>query len=203
MTIIDTVYDKNPVLAKLLYMQALTGLRYSDCSWLRYDDFYDEKGKFVAEFDVIQQKVYHKVLTHLIQKKPETPLHELEAKAKKKARHTIHVMPAMKEIVQEQHEIYPNDEFLFANRHHKSEGLPMNIRSANKILNAVKQELNINFALGTHSFRKWFATALAETQPWYVVKDALGQSSINSTIPYVVSKDADIKNAISDLNMKY
>lgn len=57
--ILDCLWEKNPVLSLTSSLSAMTGLRYSDASWMRYSDFYDDLGNFRTSLKVCQQKTFN------------------------------------------------------------------------------------------------------------------------------------------------
>ncbi len=199
--VIDAVYAKNRIVAHSLHMQSLTGLRYSDVSVLIWSDFYD--GKVINKsFDVIQQKVYHMVFTRLtltgVAKK------EADRKAKEKANVTVYINKAIINLLEDIAVLNPNitgQELLFANKHKRSGGTALAIRSVNKILGQVKAELELNYTLGTHSFRKYLALNLLNNNANIAeIRDLLGHNNVKSTDSYLHSFSGNLGNLIDKLN---
>ncbi|UJF18102.1 site-specific integrase [Vibrio sp. SS-MA-C1-2] len=113
--------------------------------------------------------------------------------AKKRSSVTIYITKQVIDVIEETKYLNRNNEFMFANHHHHSAGLPMNIRSANDILRDVGEKLKLD-ALGTHSMRHYYAESLIRSGANPVqVKDLLGQRSLNSTQVYLSTQDEELK----------
>ncbi|UJF18101.1 hypothetical protein L0B53_13870 [Vibrio sp. SS-MA-C1-2] len=63
-SILLQVEMKNEILSLILKMQAITGLRFSDASWLRFDDVIEDN-RYKDKFIVYQQKLFNSALTRL------------------------------------------------------------------------------------------------------------------------------------------
>lgn len=184
--ILDAVWQKNPTLCLCFSMQALTGLRYSDCSWLMYSDFFDDKGRFKKSFQICQQKSYR---IRMAQKDKEV---DAEA-AFRKSLVTVYNNEAIKEIVNDCKHLNKNSALLFPNSRSRAidengevVDRPMSVRSADYHLKQIKDELNLDFELGTHSWRKFFALMLLrDNTPIEQIRDLLGHDNIVSTNSYL------------------
>ncbi|WP_105903550.1 site-specific integrase [Vibrio gangliei] len=210
--IFDEVYKQNETLYQIFHMAALTGLRFSDASWLTVEDFYDnEVGKFVDSFSLSQQKTCNMAITRLTKKRlkekgvdqlSEAEIKAIESRAKKGSMVTIFVNDEMREIVQnvmDKRKITAG--LLFPNKHHFSENLPISTNGANNILKKVKLKLGLNYPLSTHSFRKFFANAVMRggCTP-EKVRDLLGQKSLDATTLYVSSEEEELRSAVGQLS---
>ncbi|MBD1577840.1 tyrosine-type recombinase/integrase [Vibrio sp. S11_S32] len=216
--IYDFVFDRNPSVARTFYMSALTGLRYSDCSWLMFSDFISENSnKFKPHFDVIQQKTYNMALTRLKNKHikdngldsknvdiSDDIVDKLKSIAAKKAKHTVYINEEIEFLVQEiiserKWKKVPENgkDFLFANDHHHSDGLPVCTNGANQHLAKAKTHLKLDYPLGTHSFRKYFAnTIISYGGDAVKLRDLLGQKSLDATTLYVNSTQEELASLI-------
>jgi integrase len=200
--ILDALYDRNPLLGLCCEMSAMTGLRYSDASWLRYDDFYDENGCFVESLTVCQQKVFNMRIG-----RKEKPLPE--NLAFRKSNVTVYTNSEIQRIVEDTRAFSNGSEYLFANKRSRVTlptgeiiDRPMSVESAAEHHNAVKKQLNITWALGTHSWRKYFASLLVKNGATVEkIRDLLGQTSLVSTNAYLVSFSNDLKNHVNQLSL--
>ncbi|WP_434999979.1 tyrosine-type recombinase/integrase (plasmid) [Vibrio scophthalmi] len=199
--VLDVLYDINKVLGLTCRMQSLTGLRYSDASYLKYSDFYDADGLFRSRFNLIQQKTYRMRL-----KRFELKHERLATKAEKqmlarKSRVCVYTNKAIRNIVDEAAILNPPDlrSYLFENK--RSKGKPMTVESANEHHRNVKRELHLEgINLSTHSWRKYFsATFLASGGSIYELRDLLGHSDIKSTDKYLMSFSDRLKKLIENL----
>lgn len=198
--IIDELYQRNPLLALTASMSALTGLRYSDASWLKFSDFRNEFGQWKESFDVCQQKTFNMRLARGASR----------ADAYRESIVRIYLNDAIKEIVDECKQLSCSTEFLFANsrssiRTEEGEIIhrPMDIRSANYHHEAVRKKLKLDFAFGTHSWRKYFAKKLLNKNGVTLdqVRDCLGQSSLTSTNHYLVTFDDELSAPIGTMHL--
>lgn len=135
-------------------MSALTGLRYSDASWLTFDDFVDQSGEYREHIDICQQKPYRMRIGRGIE-----PSVAFRASTVR-----IFVNDGFKEIIEECRIHSCSETLLFANsrstyRSPDGDGYerPMAVQSANWHHEKVKTKLRIDYPLGTHSWRKYFA----------------------------------------------
>jgi len=182
--IFDALWDINPVLSLCSQMQAVTGLRYSDASWLKYSDFINDDGSYKDCVDVIQQKVFN-----MIMYSKKTPV----AEAVRKSTVRVFVNDSVKEIVAECQQINANSEYLFANKKsvyldgdNVKQDRPMSVQSASEHHATVQKKLRLNYELGTHSWRAFFAMSLLNKGAEVLdVRDMLGHLSITSTNSYL------------------
>ncbi|MDK9790657.1 site-specific integrase [Vibrio sp. D431a] len=199
--IIHNLRSRNIFLAYTLEMQALTGLRYSDCSCLKFTDFYRNE-EFVDSFVIYQQKIFYNKVTRLTKKGEKTEAEILRA-AFEASKVLIYTNERIKQIVEECKVFNGHREFLFANSHHRSKGRPMDIRNADYHLKKVETDLKLNFNLGTHSFRKIFALKLlANNVTLEKIRDLLGQKSLTSTSKYLSTIDVELQAVVSELSYK-
>lgn len=205
--VIDDIYERNSILSYCLMMQALTGLRYSDCSQLMFDDFY-RNGKFVDKFSVIQQKTFGSRVTKRVRKiereSGKSIGKEDYAKIVRKAAAESTVVVFLNDSVKELVEVCKREqvcsEYLFANKNPKSKGLPMDIRNAEYHLRKTESNLELNYQLRTHSFRKCFSLKLIKLKvSILVIRDLLGHANIATTNAYLSSFDGEVADIISDL----
>ncbi len=200
--IFDRLHEYNPRLALTSQLSSLTGLRYSDCSWLKYDDFYDEYGNFKSSFSVCQQKTFGMRIG-----RKKNPLNEDEAFRKSLC--TVYTSPEIEELVEESRFFSNGSEFLFANPRSKKVldngqviERPMSVESASEIHKKVQDDLKLDFKLGTHSWRKFFALMLIQQGATVVeIRDLLGQDSLASTNAYLEPILDVLKNHISNLSL--
>ncbi len=196
--ILDAVYVRNPILSYNLHMQALTGLRYSDASWLMFDDFFQHK-QWVDRFTVIQQKIFNMQMGRLAKKG--VPEKEAVSIATQKAQVTIFVNDEIKTLVEKCRLFNANSPYLFANKNPKSQGYAMDIRNAEYHLRHVEKELALNFPLRTHSFRKLFAVKLIQQGATIEkIRDLLGQKSLESTNKYLSTLDQTLLTLVDNLH---
>lgn len=198
-SIVSAVEARSPVLALTIMMQALTGLRYSDASWLRFDDFY-RNGHFVDSFSVYQQKTYNMKRT-LLKKKGIVDNQIIHSRCMEASKVVIYTNDQIEKVVIRCKRIPPDSPYIFANDHQLSELNPMNIRNAEYHLKRVENELGINFLLRTHSFRKLFALKLISTGVSIEkIRDLLGQKSLESTNKYLSTIGSELKTLVSSVN---
>ncbi|BBM67897.1 hypothetical protein VA249_45430 (plasmid) [Vibrio alfacsensis] len=197
--IIDELYERNPLLGLTASMSALTGLRYSDTSWLKFSDFIDSHGNWVHSFDLCQQKTYN------MRCSKEDVDKDL---AYKDSLVRVYVNDSIKEIVEECRYLSSSDEFLFANSRSsiKQDGIliprPMSIQSANWHHAKVSNKLKLDFPLGCHSWRKYFAKKLIKKGITIEkIRDLLGQSSLQSTNHYLSTFDEELAPVISEMDL--
>jgi integrase len=206
--IFDELWDINPVLSLCSQIQALTGLRYSDASWLRFDDFMAKNGEgFVENFIVIQQKVFN-MLSH--KKSPiEAENQHIEAEAIKSSSVRIYINKAIRKIVTECRIVNPDSEYLFANKRSAfidGQGdlisRPMSVFSAARYHLLVANKLKLDFPLGTHSWRKYYAKLLLDKGANVVdVRDLLGHLSLNSTNSYLHTFDDALHPLVNKIHL--
>lgn len=197
--ILDRLWEINPLLSLTCSMSALSGLRYSDCSWLRYDDFFTAGGRSKPHFDLIQQKPYRMRIANGVE----------TAEAERKSKVRIYVNQEMLEIVEETRFHSKSEDFLFANGRsalRESDGTiihrPMAVESAAAHLAKVGKELDLSYTLGTHSFRKYFVRLLIQQGATIEkIKDLLGQSSLQSTNHYLHTFDNELAPIIEKISL--
>lgn len=200
--ILDRLYERSPTLALCSQISALTGLRYSDASWLTYDDFYDEHGNFKPFFTLCQQKPFRMRVGR--KDKPMTT-----AEAFKKSSVTIYTNEDIQNIVEETRRFSCGGGFLFSNARSRKtleDGTvierPMSVVSADWHHQQVKKELRLSYTLGTHSWRKFFALLLVKNGATVEkIRDLLGQSSLISTNAYLHSFSGDLQEHIKGLSL--
>lgn len=198
--IIDELYERNPLLALTSSMSALTGLRYSDASWLKFSDFQDEFGNWKDSFDVCQQKTYR---MRIARNKDNV------SGAYNASLVRIFLNEDIKEIVEECRMLSCSEVFLFANKRSRvvdEEGCtidrPMDIRSANYHHDKVRKKLELNYSLNTHSWRKYFAKKMIQKGATLEkVRDFLGQSTLNSTNHYLSTFDEELAPIIGEMRL--
>lgn len=183
--ILDECYKISPILSYTFEFQAVTGLRYSDASQIEYNELLDKNGEFKSEIHVIQIKKFN-----ILKNKPKY-IDNLKL-AKRKATIKIAVNDNIKRIVEEVQTFTKDHQYLFSNpktlqRADMGKGFaPTGIRSANRLLNRVREKLNLSYHLNTHSFRKYFAQSLLENGASIAqIRDLLGQDDISSTNLYL------------------
>lgn len=200
--ILDRLYEYNPILSLTCKMSVLTGLRYSDASWLKYSDFYDEFGNFRPQITVVQQKTYRMRVGR--KKKPTN--HD---EAVRKSSLTVYTNSEIEELVKDTRYFSDGGGFLFSNRRSRKVlqndeivYRPMSVESADKCHVKVKKDLKLNFALGTHSWRKMFAQLLLDNGTSIEkIRDLLGHSSLVSTNAYLSSFSKDLKEQIQQISL--
>lgn len=197
--ILDRLWAKNPLLSLTASMSALTGLRYSDAAWLRFDDFYDEHGDFKTHFDLCQQKIFRMKMGRGASS---------ESDAFRKSMVRVYTNESIEEIVEECRSYSQSDEYLFANARSRvvtEEGVihrPMSVESADWHHANVARELNLKYTLGTHSWRKYFSSMLIQQGATVEkIRDLLGQKSLQSTNHYLHSEDDALAALISKIQI--
>ncbi len=210
--IFDEVYKLNPTLYYLFHMSSLTGLRFSDASWLMIEDFYDARTKtFVDDFPVVQQKTYNMAVSRMSNKiirekgqdaLTEQKLADIQSTAASNSTVNVYVNAEMKELVTDIMERRNTTKgFLFPNEHHNSDGLPMSTNGANDVLKKVADKLGIKFSLRTHSFRKFASNTLSKKgASSEQVRDFLGQKSLGATTLYLSTEEDEIRSLANQLS---
>ena len=205
--VINDVFKRNLILSYCLMMQALTGLRYSDCSQLMFRDFY-RNDKFVDKFSVIQQKTFSSRVTKRIGKierdSGSVITKDEYSKVVRKAAAESTVMIYMNESIRDLVELCRSEqrdsEYLFANTNPKSKGMPMDIRNAEYHLKKTEANLGLNYQLRTHSFRKCFSLKLIRQQvSILMIRDLLGHSNVATTNAYLSTIDGEVAGVIGAL----
>ncbi|MGR5365839.1 tyrosine-type recombinase/integrase [Photobacterium damselae] len=205
--IIDDIYERNPILSYCLMMQALTGLRYSDCSQLMFRDFY-RNGRIVDSFSVIQQKTFGSRVTKRVGKFEREfgyPISKddhskIVRKAARDSTVTVYMNDSIEDLVVLCKREQPESEYLFANKNPKSNGLPMDIRNAEYHLRKTEINLALNYQLRTHSFRKCFSLKLIRDKvSILVIRDLLGHANIATTNAYLSTIDGEMADVIKGL----
>lgn len=207
MAILDDIHFRNPVLANLLMMMAMTGLRFSDCSQLMYRDLY-RNDKIVDRFPVIQQKTFNARVTKFIRKAEDDGrvLSDEELKSYRrvaavKSTVTIYTNQTIMDLVELCRTSNPTSDFLFPNKHHRSKGLPIDIRNAEYHLKKTEEKLKLNYQLRTHSFRKAFSVKLVRNKVNLLkIRDLLGHANVATTNSYLSTIDEELSQAILQLN---
>ena len=200
--IFDELWERSPILCLTAQMSSLTGLRYSDASWLRYDDFFDEFDQFKSQFEVCQQKVFRIRES----RKSES---ENTSEIFRKSVVTIYTSEAIKEIVEETRHHSSSASFLFGNKRSQlvtDSGeiieRPMSVETASWHHLEVKKKLKLGYTLGTHSWRKFYVRLLIDNGATVEkVRDLLGQSSLQSTNHYLHSIETDLNELVNKLSL--
>jgi integrase len=173
----------------MLEFMALTGLRYSDVSRLKFTDVMIN-GVFRDSLVVIQIKPFNKRIAAGVK----------ASIAKERSKVTLYLNPQCKDLLA--------DALGLSNRNlglifesSKKAGSPYTAQYVNRTLKVVAGKLKLTFALSTHSFRKAFALMLInQNAKIHQVRDALGQSSLASTDAYLktfISESQALSNKIS------
>lgn len=179
--IINLVEKTNPVIANMIEMISLTGLRYCDCSILKRKDVFIN-GSIRDHITVVQLKTFNKRLS----------LGMTLNAAKSSSQITIPLAEQAKKIIEDCIYLNPNCTLLFESDRNK--GHPYSAQYINRLLDKVATKLNLKYPLGTHSFRKAFADMLDKNgASVHQIKDRLGHSSLASTDHYLSTfkNDAD------------
>ncbi|MCF7456200.1 tyrosine-type recombinase/integrase [Vibrio sp. Vb0587] len=198
--LIEELYERSPLLSLTASMSALTGLRYSDASWLEYSDFFDEFGQWKKHFDLCQQKAFNMRIAREGTDR---------ATAYNASLVRVYINDGIKEIVDECRYLSCSDELLFANSRSslkQPDGTiiprPMSVQSANWHHAKVKEKFKLGYAFGTHSWRKYFAKKMIEKGVTVEkIRDFLGQSSLNSTNHYLSTFDEQLAPIISEMSL--
>lgn len=199
--IIDDVFLRNKTLAYTLLMQALTGLRYSDCSQLMFSDFY-HNDRLVDSFSIIQQKTFKSRVTKMTksEKFKDLTLSEIHRRAAAKSTVTVFINESIAELVELAKLENPDSVYLFANKNPRSNGFPMDIRNAEYHLKKTEKQLGLNYQLRTHSFRKCFAVKLVKNKVNLIkIRDLLGHANVETTNAYLSTVGAELAEAVSGL----
>ncbi|WP_039970646.1 tyrosine-type recombinase/integrase [Vibrio halioticoli] len=204
--ILDALYERSPILSLCCQMSALTGLRYSDSTWLRYDDFYDSYGNFKDSVAVVQQKPFNMRMG----RKDSEFSAEKERNALRKSIVTLYTTNEIKKIVDETRLFSGGSDFLFANARSKTTDefggvitRPMHIVSADRHHSAVQDDLQLKFKLGTHSWRKFFALQLVRSGTTIEkIRDLLGQTSLVSTDKYLHSFTHELRAEVQKISLE-
>jgi integrase len=171
--ILNSVSIVHPVIANMLEMSALTGLRYSDCSILKKSDVLIN-GLVRERITIVQQKGYNKRLSA-----GKTP-----AAAKKAAQLKVTFSAQAQELITDSIYLNPTATYLFESD--RKVGSPYTAQYVNRILKKVAIDLKLKYPLSTHSFRKSFALMLIKGgAKIHEVRDLLGHSSLASTDHYL------------------
>jgi integrase len=206
--IFDLLWEINPTLSLTAQISALTGLRYSDASWLMFEDFYDDEGNFVDQFDLCQQKPYNMRLSRI-----DNPSNEDKAEAFRKSIVVVYTNPEIKNIVEEAQRFTDGGGFLFSNpRSRKTVNgeviyRPMTVSSADdhhkNVTKLLKQRGIKIKGLATHSWRKFFALMLDQAgTPLKNIRDLLGHSSIAITDRYLHSFKDELQANVQGLSLE-
>jgi integrase len=185
--ILSEVDKINPVIALMLEFSALTGLRYSDVSRLKFTDLM-VNGVIRDSIVVIQVKAFNKRIAAGIK----------AAVAKDRSKVTIFINEQCKAVIEDALRLANDDAKKLAFESSIRAGMPYSAQYVNRILKVVAVKLKLNFALSTHSFRKAFALFLINNNARiHQVRDALGQSSLSSTDAYLQTFMSDHEALVS------
>lgn len=200
--IFDELWERNPLLCLTAQMSALTGLRYSDASWLKYSDFYDDFDQFKPSFELCQQKVYRIRASRKSESESDSDLF-------RKSLVTIYNNQEIRQIVEETRHHSSSTTYLFANKRSQIKmdngdivERPMSVETAAWHHLEVKKKLKLGYTLGTHSWRKLFVRLLIDNGATIEkVRDLLGQSSLQSTNHYLHSMEDDLNSLVNNLSL--
>jgi len=176
--ILKAVDNINPIVAGMLEVSTLTGLRYSDASQLTVNDMFIN-GQVRDNTTVIQQKPYNKRLSSGM----------TEARARELSKVEVFINPQCAEVLADVVHINHIDlkkgkTLLFHSSVNKDK--PFTAQYVNKILKSVAFDLQLKYPLSTHSFRKMFAMLIVKNNASvHQVRDALGQSTLAATDHYL------------------
>lgn len=185
--ILKLVDQANPIVANMLEMSALTGLRYCDCSILKKSDVMIN-GAIRDRVTITQQKAYNK--------RKSTGMSD--AAAKKASKLTVSFNDQAKDIIKDACRLSPDSTYLFESDRKK--GSPYSAQYVNRILKKVATKLQLNYSLSTHSFRKSFAqTVVKKGAPVHMVRDLLGHSSLSSTDHYLSTFMGDADKIVAKI----
>lgn len=222
--IIGVIKHINPIIGLFLDVQRFTGLRYSDCSRITYENIAKSPTQIRSQFTIVQKKIYSGAITRFknndkYKNHSEQELHDL---AIDKASLRVFIGDKLKNLFLEVLELQKgNSKFNFKNKealiftsfHHHSNGKAITKEGINQLLKSEKVGRELakhdisNENLGTHSFRKDFGQRLLEKKANVIdIQELLGQSSLDSTIRYLSTSDKkkkDLVNAIADRNASH
>lgn len=199
--IFDELWEINPLLSLTAQLCSLTGLRYTDAAWLRYDDFYDEYGNFRSQFQLCQQKVYRQ----RVARNPDE-----ESEAFRRSQTTIYNTSEIQQLVEETRFYSASKEYLFANRRSQARDesgqiieRPMSVESASAHHLVIRTKLKLPYTLGTHSWRKYFVAKLVKAGASVEkIRDLLGQASLTSTNHYLHSEENELKQLVNNITLR-
>lgn len=173
--ILKEVERENTVIALMLELMALTGLRYSDCSVLKFDDVMIN-GVVRDSVTIVQKKSYSKRLSCGV--KEET------ARNASKVEVVLSGEQAEEVILDCLFIATKGEGLLFASS--KCKGKPYTAQYTNRILKKVAKKMGLKYSLSTHSFRKSFAFMILNNGARInQIRDKLGHSSIAVTDHYL------------------
>lgn len=185
--ILDDVARTNTVVALMLELMALTGLRYSDCSELRFSDVMINNG-IRDKVTVIQKKAHSKRLSSGASPSVAKAMSQLDVPIGEQAA----------KVIIEALELSEGSKLLFAS--HKNPDKPYTCQYVNRLLKAVASKFGLKYQLSTHSFRKVFALMLLENgASIHDVRDKLGHSSIAVTDHYLRTFLSESDQFVSDI----
>lgn len=184
-SILQAVDKRNPTIALMLEFMALTGLRVSDAGAMKKADILIN-GQIRKTIEVIQIKPYHKRLGCGI--KPNV--------AREKSRLVVMINSQCREVIKDALSMAGESKLLFPSERIPTK--PYSTQHVNTLLKTVAIELDLDFQLSTHSFRKAFALFLIEQNAKiHQIRDALGQSSLTSTDAYLKTFSNDVEKLVS------
>lgn len=197
--IIAELYERNPLLSLTASISALTGLRYGDASWLTFDDFIDSQGRYRDYANICQQKTYRMRIGRGAE----------HSVAFQSSIVRIFVNKGIIAIIDECRFHSCSDTLLFANPRSSIKmpngeviARPMAVQSANYHHDLVKKTLSIDYALGTHSWRKYFAKKLVNKRVTVEkIRDLLGQTSLTSTNHYLTTFSEELAPLITNMDL--
>ncbi|QUM78771.1 tyrosine-type recombinase/integrase (plasmid) [Moritella sp. 24] len=185
--ILQLVDSSNPVVALMLEMSALTGLRYSDCSTLTIKEV-TINGVLRESISVVQKKGYKKRLSSGM----------AEPAARRAATVRVSFSDQAKELIEEAVRLNPGGTLLFESD--RKRGFPYSAQYVNRILKSAAVKLKLTYPLSSHSFRKAFALMLIENgAKSHTVRDLLGHASLASTDHYLSTFMSDNDGHVAKL----
>lgn len=185
--IIQHVDQANPIIALMLEFMALTGLRYSDASQIRFDDVI-VNGVIRSTVIIIQQKIYSK----------SQAAGKSHAAARAVAKLTVHLNEQCRAVIEDAAHINAGKKLVFESN--VRPGQPYTCQMVNLLLKKAACDLRLDYQLSTHSFRKSFALAMVKNgAAIHQIRDSLGQASLSSTDHYLRTFMSDVDKLIDGI----
>lgn len=149
--ILNRVAERNLIISNLFEFSAKTGVSYSDCIKIRFDQVIFEN-EILPEIEIVPVRSYHKrMATGKI-----TPLEAQEDSAV-----LVSIDEDVSDVIKDCRALLSVDSELLFSQIKKTDK-SYSIQYANSILKKVAHELNLDFSLTTNSFRQYFAEQLLD-----------------------------------------
>lgn len=164
------------IIACYCKLAALTGLRYSDLSTLKFSQC-SINGVWRSSLTVVQTKILNLHLSRDV----------VASKARKKAEVHVHLSSQAHDVLEELSVLQSGDLLFESQARNAKEGQVISDRAIRNVLKDCANDLKLDFKLSVHSFRKTLGTILINEHKHSItsVRDRLGHANASMTSDYI------------------